>query len=109
MTERSGTKAWGHGRLQGPKVLRHTCVAWATESIRPAFGAPVYDQPQRDQGQAHQAAVRALAFTWLRILSPCWQERTPYDEAVSLQALYHRGSALSHNLAQASGKTVKTP
>jgi transposase len=102
VTERSGKQSWVHWRLQCPKCLRHTCVAWAAESIRHAFWAQVYSQQQRDKGQAHQAAVRALAFTWIRILSRCWQERTPYDASVSLQALHHHGSALIHNLAKAS-------
>jgi transposase len=102
VTEQSGKKSWVHWRLQCPKCLRHTCVAWAAESIRHSFGAQVYDQQQRDKGKAHQAAVRALAYTWSRIRSRCWQERTPYDEAVSLQARHHRGSALIHNLAKAS-------
>jgi transposase len=34
VTERSGTHAWVHGRLQWPTFLRHTCVAWAAESVR---------------------------------------------------------------------------
>jgi hypothetical protein len=102
VTARSGTKAWGHWRLQGPKCLRPSCVAWAAASIRHAFWAQVYDQQQRDKGQAPQAAVRALAFQWLRILYRCGHERTPYDEATSLQALTRRGSSLSHHLAKAS-------
>jgi transposase len=102
VTERSGKKAWVHWRLQCPKFLRHTFVEWAAESIRHAFWAQVYYQEQRDKGKAHQAAVRALAFKWIRILYRCWQERTPYDEAVYLQALHRRGSSLIHNLAKAS-------
>jgi hypothetical protein len=102
VTARSGKKSWGHWRLQCPQFLRHTCVAWAAESIRHAFGAQGYYQQQRDKGKAHQAAVRALAFKWIRILYRCWQDRTPYDESVYLQALHHRGSALLHNLAKAS-------
>jgi hypothetical protein len=75
-------------------------VAWAAESIRHAFWARVSSQQQRDAGKAHQAAVRALAFKWIRILFRCWQERTPYDESVYLTALNRRGSSLNHNLAQ---------
>jgi transposase len=93
VTERSGKKAWGHWHLQCPKFLRQTFVEWAAESIRHSFWAQVYYQQQRDQGKAHQAAVWALAFKWLRILYRCWQERTPYDESVSLQALHRRGLA----------------
>jgi transposase len=102
VTERSGKKSWVHWRLQCPKFLRQTFVEWAAESIRHAFWAQVYYQQQRDKGKAHQAAVRALAFKWIRILYRCWQERTPYDESIYLQALHHRGSALIQNLAKAS-------
>jgi len=102
VTERSGKKAWVHWRLQCPKFLRQTFVAWAAESIRHSFWAQVYYQQQRDKGKAHQAAVRALALKWIRILYRCWQERTPYYESVYLQALHRRGSSLIHNLAKAS-------
>jgi transposase len=102
VTERSGKKSWVHWRLQCPKFLRQTFVAWAAASIRHAFWAQVYSQQQRDKGKTHQAAVRALAFTWIRILYRCWQERTPYDESVYLQALHHHGSSLIQNLAKAS-------
>jgi transposase len=102
VTERSGKKAWVHWRLQCPKFLRQTFVEWAAESIRHSFWAQVYYQQQRDKGKAHQAAVRALAFKWIRILYRCWQERTPYDESVYLQALHHRGSSLIQNLAKTS-------
>jgi len=100
VTERSGKKAWVHWRLQCPKFLRQTFVEWAAESIRHSFWAQVSYQQQRDKGKAHQAAVRALAFKWIRILYRCWQERTPYDEAVYLQALQRRSAPLLHNLAQ---------
>src|SRR6266446_259847 len=100
VTERSGKKAWVHWRLQCPKFLRKTFVEWAAESIRHSFWAQVYYQQQRDKGNTHQAAVRALAFKWLRLLYRCWQERTPYEESVYLQALTRRGSALLQHLAK---------
>jgi len=102
VTERSGKKSWVHWRLQCPKFLRQTFVEWAAESIRHSFWARVYYQQQRDKGNAHQAAVRALAFKWIRILFRCWQDRTPYDESVYLNALNSRGSSLIHNFAKES-------
>jgi transposase len=99
VTERSGKKSWGHWRLQCPTFLRQTFVEWAAESTRHSFGAQVYYQQQREKGKAHQAAVRALAFTWIRILLRCWQDRTPYDESVYLQALQRRNAPLLHHLA----------
>ena len=102
VTERRGKPSWGPWRLQCPTFLRQTFVAWAAESIRPSCWAHVYDQQQRDKGHAHQAAVRALACTWIRMLYRCWQERLPYDASTYLQALHRRGSSLIQNLAKAS-------
>src|SRR4029450_1749017 len=99
VTERSGKKAWVHWRLQCPKFLRQTFVEWAAESTRHSFWARAYYQQQRDKGPPHQAAVRALAFKWIRILFRCWQNRTRYEEAVYLNALKHRGAPLLHSLA----------
>jgi len=102
VTARSGNKTWVHWRWQCPTFLRQTFVEWAAASMRHSFWARVYYQQQREKGKSHQAAVRALAFKWIRILYRCWQERTSYDESVYLQALHHRGSSLIQKLAQAS-------
>ena len=102
VTERSGKKSWVHWRLQCPTFLRQTFVEWAAESTRHAFWAQVYYQQQREKGKAHQVAVRALAFKWIRILYRCWQDRTPYEESVYLQALKRRSAPLLHNLASGS-------
>jgi hypothetical protein len=102
VTERRGKQSWVHWRLPCPTCLRQTCVAWAAASIRHAFWAQVSYQQQREQGKAHQAAVRAWAFTWSRLLSRCWQERTPYEESISLQALKRHNAPLLHNLANLS-------
>jgi len=66
----------------------------------------VYYEQQRRKGNSHQAAVRALAFKWLRILYRCWHDRAAYDEAADLRALQKRGSPLIHNFAQSSPQTV---
>ena len=100
VTERSGKKAWVHWRLQCPTFLRQTFVEWAAESTRHSFWAQVYYQQQRDKDKAHQAAVRALACKWIRILYRCWQARTPYDEAIYLQALKRRSAPLLRHVAQ---------
>jgi transposase len=102
VTERSGNKSWVHWRLQCPTFLRQTFVEWAAESIRHSFWARAYYQQQRNKGVSHQAAVRALAFKWIRIVFRCWQHRTPYAESVYLNALERRGSPLMHNLVRAS-------
>jgi hypothetical protein len=102
VTARSGKKSWVHWRLQCPKFLRQSFVEWTAESIRHSFWAQVYYQQQRDKGKAHQAAMWALAFKWIRILYRCWQEHILCDEATYLPALARRGSSLIHILAKAS-------
>jgi hypothetical protein len=73
------------------------CLGWRRAPGRPTQAIAV-------QGfvrvKAHQAAVRALAFKWIRILFRCWQERTPYDESAYLNALNRRGSSLIQNLVK---------
>jgi transposase len=99
--ERSGNKCWVHWRMACPTFLRQTFVEWAGSTIPRSFWASAYYQRQRDKGSAHQAALRALAYKWIRIVYRCWQTRTPYDESVYLNALKRRGSPLIANLATA--------
>ena len=105
--ERSGKQSWVHWRRQCPKFLRQTFVEWASVSMQFSFWAQVYYQQQRDKGASHQAAVRALAFKWIRILFQCWQSGTPYDESVYLAALKRRGSPLISNLVKSPNKGEK--
>ena len=94
VTERSGKKHWVHWRWQCPTFLRQTFVEWAAQTINKSFWAGAYYRQQREKGSTYQAAVRSLAFKWIRILFRCWQTNTPYDEVAYLKALERRGSPL---------------
>lgn len=94
VTERSGQKTWIHWRWQCSTFLRQTFVEWAAQTINKSYWAGLYYYQQRAKGCSYQAAVRALAFKWIRILYRCWITRTPYDEARYLKALKDRGSPL---------------
>jgi transposase len=94
VTERSGKKHWVHWRWQCSSFLRQTFVEWAAQTINKSYWAGVYYRQQRDKGATYQAAVRALAFKWIRILYRCWQTHTPYNESTYLNALKQRGSPL---------------
>jgi hypothetical protein len=59
------------------------------------LGTRAYYEQQRGRGKDHHAAVRALAFKWIRIPFRCWQDRVAYDENKYLAALARRGSPLS--------------
>ncbi len=60
---------------------------FAGHSIVKCQWARAYYDLQIHRGNSHHAAVRALAFKWIRILFRCWKNRTPYDEQVYLQSL----------------------
>ncbi len=94
VTERSGNKHWVHWRWQCPTFLRQTFAEWAAQTINKSYWAGLFYYQQRAKGCTHQAAVRALAFKWIRILYRCWKTRTPYDETRYLKALKDRGSPL---------------
>ena len=98
VTERSGRKHWVHWRWQCSTFLRQTFVEWAAQTINKSFWAGAYYRQQKAKGCSHQAAVRALAFKWIRILYRCWQAHTPYDELTYLEALRRRGSPLLDQL-----------
>ena len=95
VTERSGTKHWVHWRWRCPNFVRQTFVEWAAQTINKSYWAGEYYRQQREKGSAHQSALRALAFKWIRILYCCWQTKTQYDEATYLKALRRRGSPLA--------------
>lgn len=94
VTERSGQQLWIHWRWQAPTFLRQTFVEWAAQTINKSYWAGLYYYQQRARGCSYQAAVRGLAFKWIRILYRCWKTRTPHDEAQYLKALQDRGSPL---------------
>lgn len=94
VTERSGNKHWVHWRWQCSTFLRQTFAEWAAQTINKSYWAGLFYYQQRAKGATYQAAVRALAFKWIRILYRCWMTRTPYDEAKYLKALKDRGSPL---------------
>jgi transposase len=94
VTVRSGQKSWIHWRWQCSKFLRQSFIEWAAKSVHSSYWAGIYYTKQRQKGNSHQAAVRALAFKWIRVLFRCWKTRTPYDESKYLKVLKERNSPL---------------
>jgi transposase len=92
--ERSGKQSWTRWRYFAPKFFRQTFHEYAAESIRHSFWASAYYAMQRHKGKEHHAAVRALAFKWIRVIWKCWQTRTPYNEVIYLESLRRRGAPL---------------
>lgn len=97
--ERSGKSCWVHRRWACPKFLRQSFHEFAGQSIRwSAWARAFYDQ-QRQRGNGHHAAVRSLAYRWIRIIYRCWQLRVPYCEETYHRALQRRQSPLARVLS----------
>jgi transposase len=92
--ERSDKQQWIRWRYFCPKFLRQSFHEYAAESVHHSFWAKAYYNMQRLKGKKHHAAVRALAFKWIRIIWKCWQTRTPYNELIYLESLRKTSSPL---------------
>jgi hypothetical protein len=92
--ERSGKQFRIRWRYFCPKFFRQTFHEYAAQSITESFWARAYYHSQRARGKDKHAAIRALAFKWIRIIWKCWQTRTPYNEVVYLDSLRKKGSDL---------------
>lgn len=93
--ESSGKSQRVHCRFACPKFLRQTFHEFAGHSIgHSEWAKAYYEHLRKDEKKDHHAAVRSLAFKWIRIIFRCWQDRKPYDEEIYLQSLRRRGSLL---------------
>ncbi len=97
-----------------PKFLRQSFQEYANESMLHSVWAKAYYQMQRDRGNRHHAAVRALAFTWIRIMFFCWKPHTQYHELLYLKSLQKRHAPLLDSLSKSdhvfgSGAKQKQP
>jgi transposase len=107
--ETSGESCWVHWRCACPKFIRQTFHEWARCSIQSCQWARTYYDQQRSRGKGHHAAVRALAFKWIRILFRCWKDRIPYCEqryVESLRARAPKSAPAVFALLRKSRKTV---
>jgi transposase len=102
VTEASGKSKRVHFRWSCPKFLRQTFHEFASQSIRQCDWARAYYQLQRDRHKSYHAAIRALAFKWIRIIFRCWKDGRPYDEQVYLTSSSRRASILGATLASAT-------
>jgi len=100
VVEASGKTTWTHWRWAAPSFLRQTFHEFAASSIPRCAWAKAFYNLQRERGKGHNAAVRSLAFKWIRILFRCWKDNVPYDENRYVQQLIIHGSPLLKFLTQ---------
>jgi transposase len=94
VTRQSGQSKSVQFRHACPHFLRQTFHEFAAHSVAKSEWAREFYQGRKDRGVRHHAAVRALAFKWIRILFRCWKDRTPYNEERYIKALQQRHTPL---------------
>ena len=98
VTKQSGRSKVVHRRYACPKFMRQTFHEFAEKSVLYSDWARAYYHLLRERGKKHNAAVRALAFKWIRIIYRMWQSHQKYDESKYLQTLAARNSPLAKTL-----------
>lgn len=107
VTRRSGKSVSILRRWACNKFLRQTFHEFAQHSLPRSTWAKAYYDLQRQRGKKHHAAVRALAFKWIRILFRCWKQRLCYDELIYCAQLLKRRSPLLAHLATTPHPTTQ--
>jgi transposase len=92
VTDRSGKHVWIHRRFACPKFVRQTFHEFAGLSRQWSTWARGHYEMQRARGKGHHAAVRSLAYKWIRIIYRCWKDRVMYNEEIHIQSLRNKGS-----------------
>ncbi len=91
-TSKSGRSCRVSFRYACPKFLRQTFQEFASHSVGSCDWARAFYLKQRRHNCSHQAAVRSLAYKWIRIIFRCWKERKPYNEQTYLDSLQRHHS-----------------
>jgi transposase len=92
--EASGQQRWIHFRWACPKFVRQTFHEYAGLSIQQCAWAREFYDKQKAKGKGHHAAVRSLAFKWIRILFRCWKSHQTYNDSLYLAARRARACPL---------------
>ena len=94
VTKASGKSKVTIRRVACPKFLLQTFHEFAACSLDRSIWAKSFYDMMRERGKKHHAAIRALAFKWIRIMYVCWKQSIPYDEVKYIQALQRSKSPL---------------
>ncbi len=98
VTERSGKSKRVHRRFACSHFVKQSFHEFAAQSILYCDWARGYYDRKKIEGKFHHAAVRALAYRWIRIIYRCWKDRVPYDEDKYVESLRQRKPAWLESL-----------
>ena len=101
VTRRSGKFKSVSRRLGRPKFICQSWLEFANHSVGFSPWANAFYHHQRSLQKGRHAALRALAYKWIRIIFRCWMLNEPYNEQKYLDSLSKRNSPLLQHLKNA--------
>jgi transposase len=96
--KQSGNKNTVCFRRARPIFIHQSVIEFAKCSIAFCDWARLLYQDQLSKGKSRFAAIRMVAFKWLRILFRCWKDKVAYDESRYLRSLQRKGIKLYESL-----------
>ncbi len=100
VTRKSGKQCHVQRRFACPKYLRQTFHEFADSARMYCPWTKARYRLLRDRGMKHNAALRKLARSWIRILFRVWQTGTPFDCDRYITQLKKRCPEITQYLAQ---------
>jgi transposase len=102
VTERSGKTQWVHRRLACSRFVKQSFHEYAGQTVTYCIWAGAFYESKRAAGMGHHAALRALAYKWIRIIYRCWKDHVAYDEKKYMESLKRRQPAWLAYLPEAA-------
>lgn len=93
VTESSGKKKWVHRRLACSRFVKQSFHEFAGQSILYCAWARAFYESKKAGGKGHHAALRALAYKWIRIIFRCWKDHVQYNDKKHMELLKRRQPA----------------
>jgi transposase len=94
ITRQSGKSRHVNKRIACPKFLRQTFHEFADHARKWSPWSKAFYKMKRETGMKHNAAVRALAYKWIRILFRLWQNKELYSEEKYMNQLIKTNSPI---------------
>ena len=94
ITKQSGQACVVQQRYFCPKFLKQTFHEFADHARKWSTWSRAFYLLKRSKGMKHNAAVRALAFKWIRIIFSLWKSKEIYSEEKYLNQLRSKNSPL---------------
>jgi transposase len=108
ITKQSGKTRFVLKRYACPKYLRQTFHEFAEFARRFSDWSRAFYKMKRAAGMKHNAAIRALAYKWIRIIFRVWQTRIPYSETRYIEQLRQKNSPVI-NFLETNENPAETP